>query len=82
MRILVALLLIGLAPAAEAKSASPDLAKKVMTEGEIIAHHTNIEEYTTHFHIRYKREVYICKVRSNFVVTVQTGCRKITFEDK
>ena len=79
MRVLVALLLIGLAPAAEAKPASPDLARKVMTEGEIIAHHTNIKEYTTYFHIRYKRDVYVCKVRSHPLVTVQNGCSKITF---
>ena len=82
MRILAALLMIGLASAAQAERASPNLAQKVMAQGEIIAYHYNIKDYETYFHIRYKGDVYICNVPSHYLVSVITGCRKISFSGK
>ena len=73
MRILAAILLIGLASEAEAESVSADLARKVMTKGEIIAY--KMGPYWTEYHVRYKDNVYICSVN----IEAKTQCVKTLF---
>ncbi len=82
MRILAAQLMIGLASAAEAERASPDLAQKVMTQGEIIAHRYDKKNFIAYFHIRYKGAVYLCYVPNLYVASAPTGCKKISFSNK
>ena len=78
MRILAALLLIGLASAAEAQQGKADLGKIVMTQGKIMGYVYDTKKRETEYHLIYKNDFYVCRVSYPAFV----DCNKAIFFSK